>query len=258
MITKVLKCAGKHLLWFETLLTILIPILGMAMGVGVMFLFGLSQTDYGNLIVNLFFLAGILTLVRLFRFSTEDLGLKVIKDQVRMHVTLSLAIFTFYMLFYIFIIRISMVKPFSSNTPWRLVTYLIVVIAEEAYFRGLLYSFFERRFSAKTALIVSSILFGLFHAQQGLSGVILRTFTGWLWVSVRYSTGMIFLLIISVHFAYNSIWLLFEGHWNNPHVWAVYALPALELVFGLVIVIFRDGKTKKRERTTALQDCNPF
>jgi membrane protease YdiL (CAAX protease family) len=168
----------KHSLRFEILLLILIPVFGMALGVGTIFLLGLKGTDYGNLIVNLFFLGSITTLVRLFRFSAEDLGLKVIKDQMQKHVTLSLAIFTFYMLFYIFIIRISMLKPFSSNTIWGLVTFLIVVIAEEAYFRGALYSFFERRFSAKTALMVSSILFGLFHAQQGLHSVISRTFTG--------------------------------------------------------------------------------
>ena len=204
--TKVLMSTGKHLLLFETLLTILIPILGMAMGVGAMYLFGLNQTDYGNLIVNLFFLAGVVTLVSLFRFSTEDLGLKVIKDQMQIHATFSLAIFTFYMLFYFFIIRISILKPISSNTLWGLVTILIVVIAEEAYFRGALYSFFERRFSAKTALIVSSILFGLFHAQQGLRGVISKIFTGWLWGSIRYSTGMIFLLIIG--------WAV--GSWITP------------------------------------------
>jgi len=241
---KVRMSSGKHLLWFEILLTILIPILSMAIGVGVMFLLGVNQTDDGNLIVNLFFLTGIVILVKLFRFSAEDIGLKVIKDQMQIHVILSLAIFTFYILFYISIIRISMVKPFSSNTLWGLLTYLIVVIAEETYFRGVLYSFFDKRFSAKTALIVSSILFGLFHAQQGLRGVISRTFTGWLWGSVRYSTGMIFLLIVPVHYAYNSIWLLFEGNWNNAPVWATYALPALELVFGLVIVIFRDRKLK--------------
>jgi len=155
------------------------------------------------------------------------------------HVTLSLAIFTFYMLFYIFIIRISMLKPFSSNTLWGLITYLIVVIAEEVYFRGALYSFFEKRFSSRTALIVSSILFGLFHAQQGLKGMISKTFTGWLWGSVRYSTRMIFLLIIPVHFAYNSIWLLFKGNWNNPPTWAIYAVPVFEFVFGLLIVLLR-------------------
>ncbi|HSG41797.1 MAG TPA: type II CAAX endopeptidase family protein [Anaerolineales bacterium] len=223
--------------WLSYLLVFLLPILGMALGVGTMFLLGLNGTDYGNLIVNLFFLIGVIVLIRLFKFSFEDLGLKVIKEQMQKHVVLSLVIFAFYMLFYVFVIRISTLKPFSLATLWGLMTYLIVVFAEEFYFRGALYTFIEKRFSAKTALIVSSILFGFFHAQQGVRGMISRMFTGWLWGSVRYSTGMIYLLIIPIHFAYNSIWLLFEGNWNNPPVWAIYAFPAIEFGFGLLIVL---------------------
>ncbi|HSM70830.1 MAG TPA: CPBP family intramembrane glutamic endopeptidase [Anaerolineales bacterium] len=235
----------KRPLWLGILLILLIPILGMALGMGVMFLLGLNGTDYGNLIINLFFLIGVIVLIRFFKYSSEDLGLKVIKEQMQKHVVLSLAIFTFYMLFYIFIIRISMLKFFSSGTFWGLVTYLIVVFAEELYYRGALYSFFEKRFSAKTALIVSSILFGLFHAQQGVRGMISRVFTGWLWGSVRYSTGMIYLIIIPVHFAYNSVWLLFEGSWDNPPAWVIYALPAIEFVFGLLIVLL-SKRTKSK------------
>ena len=206
----------KRPLWLGIILILLIPILGMALGVGVMFLLGMNGTDYGNLIINLFFLIGVIVLIRIFKFSAEDLGLKFIQEQMQKHVILSLAVFTYYMLVYVFVIRISMLKPFSLGILWGLVTYLIVVFAEELYFRGALYSFFDKRFSAKTALIVSSILFGLFHAQQGLRGMISKTFTGWLWGSVRYSTGMIYLLIIPVHFAYNSIWLLFDGNWSLP------------------------------------------
>jgi hypothetical protein len=47
-----------------------------------------------------------------------------------------------------------------------------------------------------------------------------RAFSGWLWGSIRFSTGMIFLRIFPLHFAYNSIWLLFAGNWNNPPNWA--------------------------------------
>jgi len=229
---------GKRPLWLEILLMITILILGMALGVGVMVLFGLNRTDYGNLIVNLFFLAGVLVLVRLFQFSAEDLGLMVVKERMQKHVILFSTIFVFYILFYVFAIRISALKPFSSGTFWGLFTYLVVVLAEELYFRGSLYAFFEKRYSATTALIISSVLFGLFHAQQGLRGIISKTFTGWLWGSIRYSTGMIFLLIIPVHFAYNSVWLLFEGNWNNPPAWTIYAVPALEFMLGLVIVRF--------------------
>ena len=229
---------GKYPLWLKILLVFLVPILGMVLGIATMFLFGLNGTDYGDLIVNLFFLFGVIVLIRLFRFSSESLGLKVIKEQLQKHVALSLAIFTFYMLFYVFVIRISTLKPFSLSILWWLATYLIVVFAEELYFRGALYSFFEKRFSAKTALVVSSLLFGLFHAQQGVRGMISRTFTGWLWGSIRYSTGMIYLLIIPVHFAYNSVWLLFEGNWDNLPIWVIYALPAIEFVLGLLIVLF--------------------
>jgi len=234
----------KRPLWIGFLLVFLVPILGMALGVGTMFLLGLNGTDYGNLIVNLFFLIGVSVLIRLFKYASEDLGLKVIKEQMQKHVALSLAIFAFYMLVYVFVFRISSLKPFSSGTIWGLVNYLVVVFAEELYFRGALYSFFEKRFSAKTALIISSIIFGLFHAQQGLRGMISKTFTGWLWGSVRYATGMIYLLIIPVHFAYNAVWLLFEGNWDNPPVWLIYALPAIEFVMGLAIVILRNKHSK--------------
>ena len=82
--------------WFYYLLVFLIPILGMALGVGATFLFGLNQTDYGNLIVNLFLLIGVIVLIRLFNFSSEDLGLKIIKEQMQKHVFLSLLIFALF------------------------------------------------------------------------------------------------------------------------------------------------------------------
>ena len=234
----------KRPLWLEMLLMIIIPIFGMALGVGTMFLLDLDGTDYGNLIINLFFLVGVIVLARLFKFSSNDLGLKIIQEQIQRHVVLSLMVFALYMLFYIFVIRISTIKPFSWGSLWGLITYLIVIISEEVYFRGALYSFLEKRFSSTTALIVSSILFGLFHAQQGLHGMISRMFTGWLWGSIRYTTGMIYLLIIPIHFVYNSIWLLFEGNWDNPPAWAIYVLPAIEFVFGLVIVILHNKQSK--------------
>lgn len=235
----------KRPLWLGIPLLLLVPILGMALGVATMFLLNLNGSDYGNLIVNLFFLISVVVLIRLFKISSEDLGMKVIQGQMHKHVILSLTIFTFYMLVYVFVIRISTLRPFSSGTLWGLATYLVVVFAEELYFRGALYSFFEKRFSAKTALVVSSILFGLFHAQQGIRGMISRAFTGWLWGSIRYSTGMIFLLIIPVHFAYNSIWLLFEGNWSNPPAWAIYVLPAIEFLVGLAIVLFGNKRPKR-------------
>jgi len=231
--------------WLNYLLILLIPILGMAVGVGVMFLLGLNQTDYENMIINLFYLISVIVLIRFFRFSSESLGLKIVKDQIQRHVTFSLLIVAFYLLFYIFIIRISGLKPFSPSTFWGLLNYLIVVFAEELYFRGALYAFLEKRFSAKTVLIISSILFGLFHARQGVAGILAKSVTGWLWGSIRYSTGMIFLIIFPIHFMYNTIWLLFDGNWNNPPVWIHYVLPVIEFVIGMVIIIYANHVKNK-------------
>ena len=240
-------------LWIQVLLLFLIPIAGMAMGVGVTFLSGINQTNYRDLVVNLFYLTACLALLPVFNFSRDDLGLKVIHEKIRWHVLISLAIIGLYLLFYIFVIRISGLKQFSASTAWGLLTYLVVILAEELYFRGMLYGFFEKRFSARTALIVTSLLFGLFHARQGLTGIVSRTFTGWLWGSVRYSSGMIFLLIFPIHFAYNATWLLFEGSWNNPPVWAIYALPTIEFLLGLAIVTTHHRRYKPKVDTQMSQ-----
>lgn len=235
---------AKRASWLEYLLIFLIPVVGMALGVATTFLLYIDQTDYSNLVVNLFFLIACIVLLRIFTFSSEDVGLKLIKSQIKQHILLALGIFTFYLLFYIFAIRISALKPFSMNTLWGLLTYLVVVVAEELYFRGILYGFFEKRFSSRTALIVTSLLFGVFHARQGLSGMLSRTTTGWLWGSLRYSTGMIFLLIFPIHFMYNASWLLFEGNWNNPPVWAIYALPTFEFILGIAIILIHNKKSE--------------
>jgi len=231
----------------DYLLILLFPILGMALGVGVVLLFGIGEADYGNLIVNLFFLTGCLSLLLIFKFSQEDLGLKIISAKLGWHFLISLVIFSFYMLFYIFVIQISGFRPFSTATVWGLLNYFVVVVAEELYFRGMLYRFVEKRFTARTALVVTSLLFGLFHARQGVRGIISKTFTGWLWGSVRYSSGMIFLLIFPVHFVYNSIWLLFEGNWTNPPGWVVYIVPALEFLFGLGIVTIHNRRNASKK-----------
>jgi len=227
----------KRPLWLNLLLIFLLPIIGLALGAAITILLKVDRADYSNLIVNFFFLAACFGLLRIFNFSRSDLGLRVISDQINWHIVTSLFVFSLYILFYLFVIRISALKPFSAAIGWGLLTNLVVVVAEELYFRGLLYSFIQRRFSARVALVVTAVLFGLFHAQQGIMGIISKTFTGWLWGSVRYSSGMIFLLIFPIHYAFNTIWLLFEGNWSNPPSWGIYALPIGEFLLGSAIVI---------------------
>lgn len=228
----------KRPFWINFLLIFLAPIVALALGVATTMLLNISQTNASNLVINLFFLAACIGLISALNFSRTDLGLQIKKSHVQRHLLISLAVFGVYMLFYIFAIRISALKPFTPTIVWGLLTNLVVVLAEELYFRGLLYGFIEKRFSGKVALVVTSLLFGLFHARQGVSGIVSKLFTGWLWGSVRYASGMIFLLIFPIHYAFNTIWLLFEGNWSNPPVWGIYTLPAVEFLLGFIIVVF--------------------
>lgn len=220
------------------LLLLVVPIAGLSLGVGLGFLLGLNGTDAGNFIANVVFLLVVLSIIPLYRFSLDELGLKIIKAKWGFHIALSLAVFAGYLLMYIFVIRISGLRPVDPGTIWGLVTYAVVVLAEEIYFRGILYRFLEKRSSGITALIGSSVFFGLLHATQGVRGVVSRAISGWLWGSIRYSTGMMLLIIFPIHFTYNSMWLLFKGNWNNPPAWAPWGIPVLEFLFGLSIVIF--------------------
>jgi hypothetical protein len=47
------------------------------------------------------------------------------------------------------VIRISGLKPINFSMIWGLMTYLVVVLAEEFYFRSEVYCFFEQCYSAK-------------------------------------------------------------------------------------------------------------
>jgi hypothetical protein len=84
-----------------------------------------------------------------------------------------------------------------------------------------------------------------------LRGIVSKAFSGWLWGSIRYSTGMIFLLTYPIHFAYNSIWLLFEGNWDNPPGWVPYALPATEFLFGLAILMLANKRKGSEKKTSS-------
>jgi hypothetical protein len=110
----------KRMHWFSFLLILLVPITGVALGVTASIQLGIDQTGYSNLVINLFFLAGCLSLIPILKFSPEHLGMKIIKGNVRWHMLASISIITLYMLYYILVIRISSLRPFSSNTAWGL------------------------------------------------------------------------------------------------------------------------------------------
>ncbi|UCH58274.1 MAG: CPBP family intramembrane metalloprotease [Anaerolineales bacterium] len=152
---------------------------------------GISELAYCNLIVNTIFLIASIGCIRLLNLSPENVGLKIIRQRLGWHVGLCFAILAIYWLYYLFGVRISGLRPFTSATLLGLLNYLAVAFAEEVYFRGLWYQVVEKQFSGRVAVLISGLLFGLMHYSQGL-GMLPRFFTGWLWGSVRYATGIFF------------------------------------------------------------------
>lgn len=207
--------------------------------------FNFADKNFSNLMVNTVFLLASFGCIRLFRLSAKEVGLMIIQPRVKLHVTLCGAILTMYYVYYLLVVRISNVRPFSYATLWGVINYLIVAAAEEIYFRGIFYNMVEQRYSGRVAVLVSGLLFGFIHFHQGL-GMLPKFFSGWLWGGVRYATGMITMLIFPVHFTYNAVWLLFEGNWDDPSKLA-YLLPLMELLAcTLLMFLFKDCIYKRK------------
>jgi membrane protease YdiL (CAAX protease family) len=196
----------------------------------------LEDQPYSGLFVNSIFLLACLGSMRLLGISRHHAGLADVPQHRRLHAFLCLVIFSGYVLYYLLGVRISALRPITPATIWALSSYLVVAFAEELYFRGILYHALAERYRGAAAVFVTAIVFALVHLRQGPAALV-RFPTGALWSSVRYSTGMIFMLIIPIHFAYNATWLLFQGNWDNPPNWA-FLLPLAELLGAVLIVRF--------------------
>jgi len=61
-------------------------------------------------------------------------------------------------------------------------------LGQEILFRGLIFFSFYRWKGWKTALLVSSVLFGLMHVQQGITGIIFTILIGGYWGWVAFKT----------------------------------------------------------------------
>ena len=77
-------------------------------------------------------------------------------------------------------------------------------LGQEILFRGLILFSFQRWKGWKFALIVSSVLFGLMHVQQGVAGIIFTIVIGAYWGWVAIKTKNIFGIILS-HSLFNFL-----------------------------------------------------
>lgn len=226
--------------WFRLAMVLVAPFAFQGLAHVILGLLSLAGKEPDKITPNIAALIACIVLVKALALSAEDIGLKKITGRFRWHAIICVLLFLFLMIFDLFVVRISGLRPGTSRAVFGLLNYLVVSFWEEVYFRGILYAVIQKRYSGRTALIASALLFGLLHLRQGM-GMIPKLFTGFLWGAVRYATGMITFLI-PLHFVSNSTWLLFEGDWDHPRT---YFYPLFELLVGLVIV----GLSTKRPNT---------
>jgi membrane protease YdiL (CAAX protease family) len=202
--------------WFRLVL-LSVPFVFQGLAYLILHSFGLAGTEYSKIPPNIAALIACVLLVHALDLSAAEIGLKRVQGRFRCHAIICVSLLLFLMIFYLFVVRISGLRPVSSGTAFGLLNYLLVAFWEELYFRGILYAVVQKRTSERAALVASALLFGLLHFRQGM-GMIPKFLTGFLWGAVRYATGMISFLI-PLHFASNSTWLLFEGDWNHPRTY---------------------------------------
>ncbi|MBL8045697.1 MAG: CPBP family intramembrane metalloprotease [Anaerolineales bacterium] len=80
---------------------------------------------------------------------------------------------------------------------------LLVPISEELFFRGALYTWFRRRFNFWTAVIVSSVLFGLAHFDS--LGVVLSSLVMGVAIAVVFEYTRSLYTAIGIHMLNNSL-----------------------------------------------------
>jgi membrane protease YdiL (CAAX protease family) len=81
-------------------------------------------------------------------------------------------------------------------------------LGQEILFRGLIFFSFYRWKGWKTALLVSSVLFGLMHVKQGITGIIFTVLIGGYWGWVAFKTKNIIGTSIA-HSLFNFFTFLF-------------------------------------------------
>jgi membrane protease YdiL (CAAX protease family) len=238
--------------WFRLVLVLAVPIAFQVLAYLLLDRLGLAGQAF-KIPINVAALIACAVLVKALDLSAEEMGLKGAKGQFRWHAILCASLLAVLALFDLFVVRVSDLRPLSSGTMWGLLNYLVVAFWEELYFRGILYGVLQKRYSDRAAIVGSALLFGLAHLLQGM-GMIPKFFTGFLWGAVRSASGMV-VLLIPLHFIYNSMWLLFEGDWNHPRT---YFYPLFELLVGLAIVGLHTGRRKAIDRSLPVAREEPM
>lgn len=139
----------------------------------------------------------------------------------------------------------SLVEDYAMAWPrdsWRLIVLglgamISAPVLEEFIFRGIMQSSLLARYSVKTAIIISSILFGLIHVIP--PEVIKMVLHSMIWGYIVYKTGSILASIV-MHSLLNSYFLLYNIFWAEGEVLSIddpsYLFCIAFVVLGIIII----------------------
>lgn len=99
---------------------------------------------------------------------------------------------------------------FAAYLYWLVIAWTCAAIGEEMIFRGFLFTRLERLFGARPgstvfALVAQGVLFGLSHAYQGLSGIVLTGVTGLILGLVYLASSRNLIVCILLHALVDTI-----------------------------------------------------
>lgn len=132
-----------------------------------------------------------------------------------------------------------------------LLTIIVAPIIEETLFRGIILKGLLGKYSAVTSILVSSLLFGVFHGNiyQFTSALIVGSFLGWLFVKTKS-----LLLCMIAHGAFNAVVFLSDYFLSQLPNYSINAMQPLWFNIIGVLLVFVGGislskKSKKTSRS---------
>lgn len=110
-----------------------------------------------------------------------------------------------YILVHLGIFQVQTMELGSGTGNYFIILFLVAItpgICEEFFFRGMMFTGYEQAFNKKQAIIMTGILFGLFHFN--LQNLLLPTFLGMVFAWMVYTTNSIYTSMLG-HTLFNAI-----------------------------------------------------
>lgn len=185
----------KKYLILETLISILIPtaVLSFFVLLSKFKVISPIQIDY---LLPLAITVAALLYLKFRRISLRDIGITF--QEIKLSLLYSSIFIIIFLLINILIRQptLNITKPISLLF-FGLYSIFIIALGEEAWFRGIIFNLLGKLHGKYFSLVVSSILFGVFHLRHGMDAIFFALIFGLCFGFIRLKTKNILGLILS-------------------------------------------------------------